>query len=83
MRSHLNVGTGTDIRIRELADLCRDVTGFQGEIRFDSTKPDGTPRKLLDVSRLNRLGWRARTDLSAGLAQTYARVLDHLDEFRR
>ena len=56
MRSHLNVGTGVDLSIRELAEVCRDVTGFRGEIRFDPNKPDGTPRKLLDVSRLNRLG---------------------------
>jgi nucleoside-diphosphate-sugar epimerase len=83
MRSHLNVGTGMDVSIRELADLCRDVTGFQGEIRFDPTKPDGTPRKLLDVSRLNRLGWRAQTDLIAGLAETYAWFLDHPNELRR
>jgi len=83
MRSHLNVGTGTDLSIRELAELCREVTGFQGEIRFDPSKPDGTPRKLLDVSRLARLGWRARTDLRAGLAETYAWFLDHLDELRR
>ena len=83
MRTHINVGTGVDISIRELADLCRDVTGFQGEIRYDRTKPDGTPRKLLDVTRLNRLGWRAETDLGAGLAQTYAWFLSHLGDLRR
>ncbi|MBL8200918.1 MAG: GDP-L-fucose synthase [Chromatiales bacterium] len=71
MRSHLNVGTGTDIPIRELAELVRDVVGFPGEIRFNPEYPDGTPRKLLDVSRLAGLGWRARTDLRQGIAATY------------
>ena len=71
MRSHLNIGSGEDVSIRELADtLCR-VIGYTGRLAFDSSKPDGTPRKLLDVSRANRLGWRARIDLEHGLATTY------------
>jgi GDP-L-fucose synthase len=69
--SHLNVGTGTDITIRELADLIRDTVGFEGEIEFDLTKPDGAQRKLLDVSRIQSLGWRHQIDLSQGLQQTY------------
>ncbi len=72
MLSHLNVGTGTDITIRELATLVRDTVGFRGEIRFNPEYPDGTPRKLLDVSRLAALGWRAKTPLQQGVSSTYA-----------
>jgi GDP-L-fucose synthase len=61
---------GEDISIRELAELIADIVGFQGQIRFDPDKPDGMPRKLLDVSRLHSLGWRARIGLRAGIAQT-------------
>jgi GDP-L-fucose synthase len=68
----INVGSGTDLTIRELAALIADVVGFTGRFRFDASKPDGTPRKLLDVGRLAALGWRARTPLRAGLAATYA-----------
>jgi GDP-L-fucose synthase len=72
MRSHLNVGVGTDIGISELAATMRDVVGYRGDIRFDVSKPDGAPRKLLDTSRLRQLGWTARLGLPEGLAQTYA-----------
>jgi GDP-L-fucose synthase len=68
----VNVGVGEDLSIRELAELLRDVVGFQGDLRFDTTKPDGTPRKLLDVSRLHALGWRARIPLRRGIEETYA-----------
>jgi GDP-L-fucose synthase len=71
MLSHLNVGTGTDVSIRELAQTLARVTGFTGRLVFDTSKPDGTPRKLMDVSRLARLGWRARIGLEEGLRQTY------------
>ena len=67
----VNVGTGTDVTIAELAEAVRRVTGYAGEIRFDTTKPDGTPRKLLDVSRLSGLGWKAPTGLEEGLRETY------------
>ncbi len=67
----INVGVGEDVSIRELAELIQDVVGFKGEIVFDTTKPDGTPRKLLDVSRLQALGWKARIPLREGLASTY------------
>jgi GDP-L-fucose synthase len=68
----VNVGVGGDISIRELAELVREITGFQGEIVNDTTKPDGTPRKLLDVSRLHALGWQAWIPLRDGIEQTYA-----------
>jgi len=67
----VNIGTGTDVTIRELAETVMQVVGFEGEIVFDATKPDGTPRKLLDVSRLAGLGWRARIALREGVAMAY------------
>ncbi len=72
----LNVGTGSDISIQELAELIADVVGWHGKFVFDTSKPDGTPRKLMDVSRLEALGWRARIGLREGILQTY-------DWFRR
>jgi GDP-L-fucose synthase len=69
--SHLNVGTGRDITIRELAEQIAEVVGWQGELVFNTDMPDGMPRKLLDVSQLERLGWTARIDLPTGLEQTY------------
>jgi GDP-L-fucose synthase len=67
----INVGVGEDIRIRELAELIGEVVGYQGEITFDSSKPDGTPRKLLDVSRLRHVGWQPKIGLKEGISQTY------------
>ncbi len=67
----VNIGTGTDITIRELAETVMDIVGFQGRIVFDTSKPDGTPRKLLDVSRLAALGWRAKTSLREGIRMAY------------
>ena len=67
----VNVGTGQDISIRELAELIAEVVGFEGEIAFDPSKPDGTPRKLLDISRLSALGWSPRIGLREGLVETY------------
>ena len=69
--SHINIGTGEDIEIRKLAELIKELVGFKGEIEFDPTKPDGTPRKLLDVSRLHQLGWKHTTTLKEGLQRTY------------
>ena len=69
--SLLNIGTGVDQTIRELAEAVLEVVGFQGELEFDSSKPDGTPRKLLDVSALNSLGWTAQTSLKDGIAISY------------
>jgi GDP-L-fucose synthase len=67
----VNIGTGTDVTIRELAETVVKVVGFGGDLTFDSTKPDGTPRKLMDVSRLHSLGWKARTSLEDGIALAY------------
>ena len=73
--SIINVGTGEDITIKELAELLQKVTGYSGRLIFDTSKPDGTPRKLLDVSRLHALGWRARIQLEQGLRDTYERFV--------
>lgn len=82
MLSHINVGTGRDVTIRELAETMARVVGFKGQIGFDATKPDGTPRKLMDVSRLADMGWRASIDLEQGLRDTYAWFLAHETELR-
>lgn len=82
MQSHLNVGTGEDVTISELAETMARVTGFRGELEFDHSKPDGTPRKLLDVGRLASLGWRHRISLESGLQATYAWFRDHVDTLR-
>jgi len=71
MHSHINVGTGEDVTIAELAHLVGEVAGYRGRVVFDTSKPDGTPRKLLDVSKLNSLGWRASTPLPDGLRRAY------------
>ena len=82
MISHINIGSGQDCTISELAHLVAEVTGFRGSIEFDPSKPDGTPRKLLDVSRLQALGWSAGISLSDGLKDAYAWFLDHQVDFR-
>jgi len=74
---HVNVGTGTDITVRELAETVAEVVGFAGGFEYDSTKPDGTPRKLLDTARLTALGWQAKTPLLDGLAHAYDWFLEH------
>ena len=80
--SHVNVGVGQDLTIRELADLIRAIVGFAGELVFDTSKPDGTPRKLVDTTLINSLGWRARTPLDEGLAAAYAWFVEHHAEAR-
>jgi len=77
---HINVGTGVDLSIRELAETIRDLVNPEATIEWDSTKPDGTPRKLLDVSRLHSLGWEPSIDLATGLASTYQWYLDQLGD---
>jgi GDP-L-fucose synthase len=75
----INVGTGVDLEIRELANLIAQVTDYAGEIHWDTSKPDGTPRKLLDVSRINKLGWRSEITLEQGVASTYEWYLQALE----
>lgn len=82
MLSHINVGTGVDCTIRELVETVAKVVGFQGKIEFDATKPDGTPRKLMDVTRLKSLGWEAKTTLEDGLAMTYQWFLENQETYR-
>jgi GDP-L-fucose synthase len=74
----LNVGTGEDLSIKELALLIKDIVGFKGELNFDTTKPDGTPRKLMDVSRLHNLGWSHKIELKDGIKSVYEQVKDSL-----
>lgn len=83
MLSHINVGTGEDVSIADLARLIAEVTGFQGQISFDRSKPDGTPRKLMDVSRLAHMGWRAQMPLHGGIEQTYRWFLENKDGLRQ
>ena len=71
MLSHINVGTGKDVTIREMAETMKQVVGFEGKLTFDSTKSDGSPRKLINVSRLSNMGWNYDVDLEAGLSKTY------------
>ena len=82
MCSHINVGTGRDITIAELATTMAKVVGFEGNIEFDTSKPDGTPRKLMDVSRLGSLGWEYSVELEQGLGMTYEWFLEHICELR-
>lgn len=82
MLSHINVGTGVDCTIRELVVTVAKVTGYQGSISFDATKPDGAPRKLMNVSRLKDLGWQSAIDLEQGLTTTYEWFLKNQDSFR-
>ncbi len=82
MLSHINVGTGVDCTIRELVETVAKVVGFEGSIAFDATKPDGAPRKLMNVSRLKDLGWQYSIELEQGLANSYQWFLDNQDNFR-
>jgi GDP-L-fucose synthase len=77
MLSHINVGKGDDVTIAELAQVIKEVVGFKGQIEFDTSKPDGTLRKLMDSSRLNALGWHANVELKEGLTAVYADFLAH------
>lgn len=83
MLSHINVGTGVDCTIREMTETMAKVVGFKGRITFDSTKPDGTPRKLMDVSRLKNLGWTYSVELENGLSKTYQWFLQNQHNFRK
>jgi len=83
MLSHINVGTGVDCTIRELAETMQRVVGFEGKLVFDTTKPDGTPRKLMNVDRLKKLGWEYSIDLETGLRKTYAWFLQNVEGLRQ
>lgn len=78
----INVGTGNDITIKELAETVQHVIGYQGAIHWDRTKPDGTPRKLMDVSRINDLGWKAKVNIEDGIAKTYDWFLENIKEIK-
>jgi GDP-L-fucose synthase len=82
MLSHINIGTGFDCTIRELVETVAKVIGYQGEIVFDASKPDGAPRKLMDVSRLARLGWKSKINLEEGLNMTYQWFIAQKDNYR-
>lgn len=78
--SHLNIGTGKDLTIAELANIISDVVGYEGKIQYDTSKPDGTPKKLLDVSRINSLGWKYKTELKDGIVKTYKWYLENIKQ---
>lgn len=83
MLSHINIGTGVDCTIKKLTETIAKVVGYTGDIVWDSSKPDGTPRKLMDVNRLKSLGWQYSIDLEQGLKQTYDWFLDNQESFRK
>lgn len=80
---HINVGTGEDISIAEVAHIIKDVVGYEGELVFDTTMPDGTPRKLLNVSKLNNTGWEAQTSLQEGIQKTYEWYMENRHQLRK
>jgi GDP-L-fucose synthase len=82
MQSHINVGYGDDVTIADLAHAVSDAIGYSGEIKFDTSKPDGTPRKLMDSERLNSLGWKPHVNLQNGLKKSYADFMAHADNLR-
>jgi GDP-L-fucose synthase len=75
INTHINIGTGKDLRIKELAEVIRKITGFKGSLKWDSSKPDGTYRKLLDVSKINNLGWKEKTGLEEGITLVYKKYI--------
>jgi len=79
----VNIGVGQDISIKELAGLIKEITGYEGTIEWDTSKPDGTPRKLLDVSKINSLGWKAKTSLKQGITETYQWFVSNYDVIRK
>ena len=77
-----NIGTGKDITIKELAETIQKVTGHQGNILWDASKPDGTPRKLMDVSKMKEIGWQYSTELEDGIKKTYQWFLENIDNIK-
>ncbi|MBU2494300.1 MAG: GDP-L-fucose synthase [Bacteroidetes bacterium] len=80
--SHINIGTGEDLTIAELADVIKNITGYKGKIKYNSTKPDGTPRKLMDVTRINNLGWKHKTSLDDGIRKSYKWFLENFVQLK-
>ena len=78
-----NVGSGTDVTIKKLAETIQKVIGHEGDILWDSSKPDGTPRKLMDVSKMKEVGWQSSTELNEGIAKTYAWFLENIERFKQ
>ncbi|QOJ30161.1 MAG: GDP-L-fucose synthase [Ignavibacteriales bacterium] len=81
--SHINIGTGSDVTISALAELVKDITGYKGKIIYDTSKPDGTPRKLMDSSRLHELGWESSVSLEEGIRRTYKWFLENIETIKR
>jgi GDP-L-fucose synthase len=81
--SHINIGTGEDLTVAELVDVIKKVVGFEGDVKYDTSKPDGTPRKLLDVTRLHKLGWKHKTSLEDGIRKTYEWYLQNEEKFKK
>jgi GDP-L-fucose synthase len=79
-KQFVNIGTGKDITIRELAETIMETVGYQGKLTFNTDKPDGTPRKLLDVSKINNLGWHHKIDLKEGIEKTYQDFMENVAE---
>jgi GDP-L-fucose synthase len=79
----LNIGTGQEVTIADLAEIIREIVGFRGEFKYDSSKPDGTPRKLLDITRLSKTGWKHKVGLKEGIEKTYKWFLDNYDNLRK
>jgi GDP-L-fucose synthase len=79
----VNVGVGEDVTIKELAETVKEIVAYKGELKFDTSKPDGTPRKLLDVTKLNNIGWQADIQLNEGIKSTYEWFLENIDKFRQ
>jgi len=79
---HINVGTGKDVSIQELAEIIKEIVGFEGTVVWDASKPDGTPKKLLDVTKINETGWEAKTELKEGIEKTYKWFLENLEDLR-
>ena len=75
--THINIGTGEDLTIAELVEIIKKVVGFDGKIKYDTTKPDGTPRKLMAVTRLHNRGWKHKTDRKTGIEKTYKWFLEN------
>jgi GDP-L-fucose synthase len=77
-----NIGTGEDLTIKELAETVQQVVGHEGNLVWDSSKPDGTPRKLMDVSKMHNLGWKHKIDLKKGIEKTYVWFLENIENFK-